>query len=419
VTQQLHKHPVAKPGWLPKILALCISAGIGWLFLEFALRALAMDEPRVWEPDPVLGWRHAPGAQCQWRQEGKAFVRINSLGFRDRERTRAKPPGTFRIAVLGDSMTEAVQVDLEQTFTYRLEETLRAAGRTVEVLNFGMNGYSTAQELLLLPEVELYDPDLIVLAVFLDNDVAGCHPRLSGSVSSPYAEAVGEALRFDYSQAEQSYHDYHREPVFTIRKYSGLYRFVRAAPWKNAGASGGSGQSTGIPLRYRLYQESPPADWDEAWARFEMVLSEFSNAMRKRNTPWVLLSVPAGQIVNAEAWKSIVERHPAMQSESWQVLGPEERLAAFTTRHDIPYLQALPTFRQATDRGPLFFGQVGHLTPAGHAVMAEVLQQFFDDFLPRTIGSIRTKTKAKLSGQPPSDQPSRQHILWQSVSKAS
>jgi lysophospholipase L1-like esterase len=367
--------------WLPRILALCVSIGVGILFVEIALRALAMDEPRVWEPDPVLGWRHVPGAQCHWRQEGQAFVRINSLGFRDRERTRAKPPGTFRIAVLGDSMTEAVQVDLEQTFTYRLEEMLRGAGRQVEVLNFGMNGYSTTQELLLLKEVEQYDPDLVILAVFLDNDVAGCHPRLSGSVSSPYAAVGNEGLQFDFSPAEQSYRHYHREPVHSVRKLSGLYRFLRAAPWKRVGAGSGSGHSQGIPLRYRFYQESSPADWDESWVRFEGVLREFLKSMNDRNKPWVLVSVPAGQIVNESVWESILQRHPAMRQESWNTQGPEERLAAFAKCHEIPYVQALPAFRQATDRGPLFFGQVGHFTPEGHAVMAEVLNEFLEEFL--------------------------------------
>jgi hypothetical protein len=60
--------------------------------------------------DRDLGWSHKPGAVSEWRYEGFSKVQINSAGLRDREHALAKPPGAFRVAVLGDSMTEALQV---------------------------------------------------------------------------------------------------------------------------------------------------------------------------------------------------------------------------------------------------------------------------------------------------------------------
>ncbi len=88
----------------------------------------------------------------------------------------AKPPGSFRVAVLGDSFIEAFQVPDEQTFCARLESGLQdcsaLAGRQVEVLNFGVSGYGTAQELLMLRHyVWQYQPDLVLLAFFPGNDL--------------------------------------------------------------------------------------------------------------------------------------------------------------------------------------------------------------------------------------------------------
>jgi hypothetical protein len=64
----------------------------------------------------LSGFALAPGVEGQYQREGTSYVRINSDGLRDREHPKAKPAGTFRIAVLGDSFTEAMHVPMEQTF---------------------------------------------------------------------------------------------------------------------------------------------------------------------------------------------------------------------------------------------------------------------------------------------------------------
>ena len=60
--------------------------------------------------------------------ENKQTVRINSHGFRDRERSYDKPEGTSRIVVLGNSWTEALQVPLEKTCPALLESDLQKYG---------------------------------------------------------------------------------------------------------------------------------------------------------------------------------------------------------------------------------------------------------------------------------------------------
>src|SRR5437588_13084018 len=84
--------------------------------LEISVRLVNLDSPRVWEPDPVLGWRNVPYARTHYTLEGDGLIEINSDGYRDRPHAIAKDPRTYRIAIFGDSMTEAVQVNREQTF---------------------------------------------------------------------------------------------------------------------------------------------------------------------------------------------------------------------------------------------------------------------------------------------------------------
>ena len=92
-----------------------------------------------------------------WSQEGSAPVRTNSQGYRDREWALAKEPGVLRIAVLGDSFTEALQVPLEQTWVNQLPAAMAAVPgchllngfpKGAETLNFGVGGYGTGQSWL-------------------------------------------------------------------------------------------------------------------------------------------------------------------------------------------------------------------------------------------------------------------------------
>jgi hypothetical protein len=95
------------------------------------------------------------------------------MGFRDLPRSVSKPADVRRIALLGDSFIEAVQVPLERTAGQVLERTLNnrsgtrgtSSGRW-EVLNFGISNYGIGQYLLTLEEyVRSYAPDYVAIFV--------------------------------------------------------------------------------------------------------------------------------------------------------------------------------------------------------------------------------------------------------------
>jgi hypothetical protein len=348
------------------------------LVVEVGLRLLGMDQPRVWVPDPVVGWHHLPGAQTHMTDEGDGQVVINSLGYRDRERQLDKAAETFRIAVFGDSMVEATQVNLDKTFTYLLEERLSSASRPVEVLNFGIAGYGPLQELLLFQrEGPRYRPDLVVLAVFLDNDVADCHPALrTGQAGIPFARVENGNLQVDYSRAEQNHASYHREPIYSVRKYSALYRAFREFQARRAGRSAADGPTGAIPRRFQLYQEPAPPDWDEAWSTLDAVLGEFAAEARRQQVPLMVVSVPCSQVVNDAAWQKTLQRHPAMADATWDLEQAERRLRQLAQKYQLPLLQPYLPFRQAGQAPPLYFGVLGHFTPRGHELMADALDHF-------------------------------------------
>lgn len=159
-----------------KMLLMLAGTLIGILVCEIGLRVANVSYPSFYQYDADVGASLRPEAEGWWKREGKAYIKINSAGLRDREHARAKPPNTLRIAVLGDSYAEALQVPMEKAFWSILEREIKGcpalAGREPEVVNFGVSGYGTAQELLTLRHrVWPYAPDIVLLAVTTGNDI--------------------------------------------------------------------------------------------------------------------------------------------------------------------------------------------------------------------------------------------------------
>jgi lysophospholipase L1-like esterase len=126
----------------------------------------ARDLKRV-SPDPAIGHEHRPGAAAGLMG---VEVRINSQGLRDREYAYDRAPGVARVAMLGDSLTLGWGVALDDTWSKRLERMFAGEGRGVEVLNFGVGNYNTAQEVsAFLKEGAKYRPDVVVLNYFIND----------------------------------------------------------------------------------------------------------------------------------------------------------------------------------------------------------------------------------------------------------
>ncbi len=162
--------------WRSNISLILVALLVGMLLGEIGLRAIGVSYPIFSQIDGELGASLRPGASGWYMREGQSYVQINSRGLRDREHVLSKPPHTLRIAVLGDSYAEAIQIPMEDAFWSVVEREIKgcpiSAGREPEVINFGVSGYGTAQELLMFRQrVLLYSPDIVVLAFVTGNDI--------------------------------------------------------------------------------------------------------------------------------------------------------------------------------------------------------------------------------------------------------
>jgi hypothetical protein len=164
-------------------------AGIG--LVEIALRLLDYSRPPFYRFDAQTGTSHRPGVEGWYEREDLIRIRINSNGLRGPEIPVAKPPGVFRIAILGDSFAEGFQVTYEARFSKVMEDAIASScpppGRRVEVLNFGVSGYGQARELLMLRHyAKAYAPDLVLVLFHGGNDFRNNSKEMERAPFNPY-----------------------------------------------------------------------------------------------------------------------------------------------------------------------------------------------------------------------------------------
>lgn len=133
--------------------------------------------------DPRYGWSNVPNRTVRFqRLEFDTEVSINEDGYRGPRIPVEPTPGRYRILVLGDSYVFGHGVDEEETFCSLVAARLPES----EVLNFGVVGYSTDQELMLLRDRGLrYRPDLVILGLYRNDILDNGHDTAWGLYRKP------------------------------------------------------------------------------------------------------------------------------------------------------------------------------------------------------------------------------------------
>ncbi len=143
----------------------------------------------VWEShaEPGAGYTlMKPGSHYKWQG---ISVDINSHGLRSPETTFEKPPATFRILSLGDSVAMGWGIREEDTYSRRLESFLNKQSNgdfNYEVITAGVPGWNLENSLdYFQAEGVKYQPDLILLDLTVANDIKGRSAVLDVGQPSP------------------------------------------------------------------------------------------------------------------------------------------------------------------------------------------------------------------------------------------
>ena len=363
---------------LPFILLIVILA-----LLELYFRLFDPQSLRLSRPDPVLGWVHVANTEGLWQKDCfSARLRFNSEGMRDVEHAIAKPEGTYRIAVIGDSIVTGQEVDLEETVYRRLEAVLQGAGRDVEVLGFAVRGFGTDQEYRLLEHYALkYEPDLVVL-VFTGNDIRNNSLTLEKNPGKPYFELAPDGTLVarpftpmpDHSNTWKSilFENLHlvRFVYFRVGKIPWVHNaLVKFGVYANVITEPGGGDDLG---KYNEYRALPwSAEWEEAWRLTQSILLEFRARTERAGARFILLGVANTMQLSDEDFDKLRNDYPHIPLDRDIV---HKRLASFSAAEGIDYLPSLPAMRELQAAGTeVRLSCDGHWSREAHQRAAEIL----------------------------------------------
>jgi hypothetical protein len=386
-----------RPPWLDGALLSLASITLCAALIEgtarlWVDRQARQDERSAGSPisryDPTLGWFHVAGAERRIRRpEFDVLLKFNRHGLRGPDRDYTPPPGVRRALVLGDSFAEGYYVDEDQTAAAVLEGLLQACGPH-EVINAGVQGYSTDQEYLLyLQEGRRYGARL-VLVFFYGNDLRyNASPVGSGGEAKPYFDLdEHDALLARGTPVPPP------DPATTSRARPGA---SRPLPWHGSMAlrllsrrTVGSNPalhaalarlglvepvSPDPPIELWPYGPMHPREVGEMWRHTRAILRALREAVAADGATLALVYVPVRFEVNDPVWELTRARY--QMGRRWGTERVFLRLQETCAELDIPLVDPRAPLRQAEAGGaPAYYTRDVHWNARGNAIAAHAVE---------------------------------------------
>ncbi len=349
--------------------------------LEISTRMLTDITPPLFLNDPILGKTYRPGFEGRvFNSESGKYIdmRFSRDGLRGPDLPHKKTAGVRRIAILGDSFTAAMAVPEEDTAARILQALIAEShpGEKWEVMNCGISGSSTGQELVLYKEVvRNYQPDTVICAFCLVNDFGD---NCRNVTSSPHR------IYFDVDERQQLFKLPHSASRSKLSAW--LNANSRFYVWQKQATSmlkHRAVQEVGVMSGYQLiYCQEPTKELEHAWLITEKLIESFKQEVEQDGGQFVLALFPASEQVYDERWQEILD----VAGETAAQLAvdyPQQRLQQFCDRMGVPLVDMTGAFRQAAPNRSraheeqwLHFGGHGHFNKAGNRLAAEQIHQF-------------------------------------------
>lgn len=306
-------------------------------------------------------------------------IRLNNFGMHDQPVTLDKPADTYRILLLGDEMTQALQVPLEQSFAALVEAALDThPTQRVEIVNLSHSGYSTDRALLLYAVLGArFDADAVIHVVNLGDDVMqNHHPleylNLGTRPSRPYFSAGDDGLRLHNSPTVDAYASGAPAYEWLVAMQRQQGETVEAPPPTRPRVLRSRPYVVQYPVELGVYLPDD-ADWAQGWRITDELLRAFRDLVEQEGRRFGVVVIPAKLQIMADDWRADSNRYPIL----WDAdpLAPSQRLDALLEAADIAYADLTWTLRSprvvTNPDERLYYFWHPHLTAAGHRITAE------------------------------------------------
>lgn len=383
-----------KQEWIINILLLCCASLCGLLIVEGLLR---FSESEGFVLPIELGDQglvvHTPNLdRYQYDNEAGERVHVvtNNRGFVG-EDLGEKKADVLRIALLGDSFTEAMQVDYEAGVTVQLREAVAAYLKTtttpyvgVELVNAAVGGTGTVDAALYYDRlVAPLDPDIVLLVAYTGNDIDDTMQYLDQE------DLIRERSRWNdirqvaaqQVQGSQRIKDRLYRSSATIRLLDKLVRgneqLTRIARRLGVFRAPVAVSEHDVPARYLKYLDERSEQFDRAADLAVATIVAVHQSVRENGGWFGVVILNNGEVVSEMLAQDAQAQYPTLQEVGF-VPDRVERDIVGALASTTPVLGTFDQFRAAIAEGEELYlvGGVGHLTEAGQDLLTVQIRDF-------------------------------------------
>lgn len=363
--------------------------------------------------DPALGWSLQPNATLHavdHLRHVDHHIVINEHGLREADFAIERTPGRRRILFVGDSVTFGSGVEAEVRTTDFMD---RALGDDVEVINAGVAGWGTDQELIYYErEGRHLQPDVLILQVTMANDIVNnmLDHLLQETARKPrFVLSDGELVLENDLPARPDVPLRERARAFLRRSRFLVFVKRRVDVLRGARGPGGGGDAAGdggaagadADARPRASEPEVPkvpsemdprrgySSWSvfaraldpgmqDAWRVTEAIIDRFAAICAEDGTKFLVFAFPLKLEVDVP-WRRELMAHLGLDPNDYDFERPYRRLQGFCDARGIEFLYPLDAFLAEQQRRPLSLERDGHPNAFGHAMAARVLLTWLEE----------------------------------------
>lgn len=358
-----------------KIILILISLALFLALIEILARKLKLAERYInswswFEYDPAVGLMHKKNYKGSIRcNEFKIKYRTNSEGFRSSQEFITGSADKKVMAVLGDSIVEAIQVEENQAFVKLLESKL---GLT-QSQNYGMGWTGLAHFLQVYKNhISKHKPHIVVICLFSEVNFRRCSPNFNDYFYPEYSfDSQGKIIdikSFKQRKRELSLRAIDRKMTETFT----FYCFLRKLQMKKE--IGAKDKFLSIAS---FYEDPWKQECQEAFDNGLWALKNLIGEIRKDSAIPVILWIPPRKEVNDKRWEEIEAGYKSVGGTKRLVRDRISiELEKISNQEQIVFIDTAKKLKEFHQAGKFpYFRHDIHLNSLGHEVVAEVVAE--------------------------------------------
>ena len=368
---------VARGNWLLLIVSVLLTL----LAVEAAIRLSGAVEmkPRFQCFDAIVGKVYCNSTEGEFSRAAYTnYLVINSDGMVDREYPVAKPEGTVRIALLGDSFTASEYLPVGEKYEGLLERDLsEQLGKPVEILNFGISAIETWNQLQIFHlKAVKYQPDITFLVFFWGNDIRDNIGQFRAGSPNPLLDEYDAPLKRRLKESRKNFNNalwnnsvlyqiaragygYLEQSIENRFKPDYLLHIDRVIAGEDNSVHRIDPQTNGYTLADTEFNDDDPFFWgSEGWELTRKLIIRLKQEAEAVGSQLVLLHFPSEGLVRSN------------------ISLPHADFDEFLERNGIPYVSLFQDYSDFEDEELQrhFLPGDGHWTPHGHRYVARRTQ---------------------------------------------